>query len=425
MKVVVVGNGGREHAIAWKLLQSPQVEEVYCTPGNAGTALLEGCQNLPVDVDDFSGIAQAASALKAAFVLIGPERPLAKGIVDFLKQYNVPAFGPPQAAAKIESSKSWAKTLMEEAGIPTAESAVFEAADAAKAYIEQKGAPIVVKANGLAAGKGVVVAETVEEAKDAVDSLFENRMKAVVIEERLKGQEVSILSLMDGQTIRPLLPAQDHKRIGEGEQGTNTGGMGAYSPVPWLIPELMERIEQEILQPTLKALQARGLGYRGVLYSGLMILPDGTPKVLEYNCRFGDPETQVLMALLETPLEDLVLACIEQRLADLPPIAWKNGAALCAIVASQGYPEVYQKGYEISGLDTAAETGALIFHSGTELSRQGKVLTDAGRVLGITATGDDFDRAAKKVYAAISRIKYQDMYYRRDIGFRVRKQMKR
>lgn len=421
MKVLVVGNGGREHAIAWKLLQSPQVEQVLCIPGNGGTATLENCHNYPIAVNDFEKIAQLAQQEKVDFVAVGPELPLSLGITDYLKQHNIPVFGPSKAGAEIEASKAWAKDLMIEANVPTATSETFTNAEAARAYITQTGAPIVVKADGLAAGKGVTVAFTEAEALAAVNFLFNNGFEKVVVEEYLTGQEVSVLALTDGITIRPLVPAQDHKQIGEGDTGANTGGMGAYAPTPVATKEIMAKVESDVLLPTLQTLQKRGIDYRGILYAGLMITPEGEPKVLEYNCRFGDPETQAVLALLETPLEDLMLACVEQRLEDFPPIQWKAGSAVCVVLAAGGYPEKYEKGDSITGISAAEDQGAKVFHAGTKLENE-QVITDGGRVLGVTAVGETFESAITQTYEAVKSIHFDNMYYRSDIGHRVQNQ---
>ncbi len=424
MKILVVGNGGREHALAWTLLQSQRVRQVICVPGNGGTATMERCQNLPLRVDDFEGISRFILVQNVALVVVGPEVPLALGITNYLKQHlkqqlpNLMIFGPTQEGAQLESSKHWAKTLMQSAGIPTPQYAAFTDMAAALNYVQAQGAPIVVKADGLAAGKGVTVAATVEEAQAAVESLFKNGFDTVVVEECLTGQEASVLALTDGLTVRPLVPAQDHKRIGEGDTGENTGGMGVYAPAPIVTPALMERIQQEILQPTVEALRERGIDYRGVLYAGLMITPEGDPMVLEFNCRFGDPETQAILPLLETPLDELLLACTQQRLEELPPIAWKSGAAGCVVAAAQGYPGSYQKGHEITGIEQAEEQGALVFHAGTQLKQQ-QLVTNGGRVLGVTAIGDTLEQAIAKAYAAMNCIKFEGIYYRKDIGHRV------
>lgn len=424
MKVLVVGNGGREHALAWKLLQSSKVEQVVCVPGNGGTATLERCINLPLTVDDFEAIRKAVEEHQINLVVIGPELPLAMGLTDYLQQYDVTVFGPTQTGAQIEASKSWAKQLMQDAGVPTAQSATFidDEEEAALTYVAQQGAPIVIKADGLAAGKGVTVAVTIEEAVSAIQASFKGQFglagECVVVEEFLTGQEASVLALTDGKTIVPLLPAQDHKAVGEGDTGPNTGGMGVYAPAPVVTPEMLTQVQEQVLQPTLSALQERGIDYRGVLYAGLMISPEGEIKVLEFNCRFGDPETQAILPLLDTPLEDLLLACAEGRLADLE-VRWKSGASACVVMAAGGYPGDYKKGDVITGLDKAEAAGAVVFHAGTRLL-DGQVVTDGGRVLGVTATGLDFDDAFAHAYTAVDSIEFEGRYFRRDIGHRVR-----
>ena len=423
MKVLVIGNGGREHALAWKLLQSKKINKLVCVPGNGGTATMPGCENLPLAVDDFAGISEYAVNNDISLVIVGPEVPLAQGITDYLQNQGLMVFGPNKEGAQIEASKAWAKALMTEAGVPTAKSAVFTEAAPAKAYIQSEGAPIVIKADGLAAGKGVTVAKTIAQAEAAIEAIFQGQFgsagSSVVIEECLVGQEVSILALTDGLTIRPLLPAQDHKRVGESDTGENTGGMGAYAPAPIATPQLMARVQTEVLERTIHALQARGIDYRGILYAGLMISPDGDFRVLEFNCRFGDPETQVILPMLETPLEDLILACIEQRLEDMPPIAWKQGAAATVVAASGGYPGEYAKGKVITGLAAAETAGATVFHAGTKLNAAQEVVTDGGRVLNVTGLGENFQEALAQAYAGIENIQFAQMYYRRDIGYRV------
>lgn len=418
MKVLVVGNGGREHALAWKLLQSDTVEKVFCTPGNGGTAVLKNCENEAIAVDDFEGILNLVKEKTINLVIVGPELPLSLGIADYLQPHGIKVFGPKQDGAIIEASKSWAKDLMIAGGIPTAKSATFTSASPAKEYIKQEGAPIVVKADGLAAGKGVIVAMTETEALDAIDDLFAQDFTKVVIEEFLTGQEVSVLALTDGNTIRPLISAQDHKQIGEGDTGANTGGMGAYAPTPLLDDNLNQRIAQEVLEPTLKQLQAKNIDYVGVLYAGLMITPEGEPKVLEFNCRFGDPETQAVLSMLKTPLIDIILACTEKRLAELPPFEWYEGTAVCVVMAAGGYPNSYSKGDVISGIDLAEKEGVTVFHAGTKLDH-GQILTDGGRVLGVTGRGNNFQEAIASTYQGVSHIKFDNMYYRRDIGHRI------
>ena len=419
MKALVVGSGGREHALAWALLQSSKIEQVFCSPGNGGTATMTDCQNLPIAVTDFAEIVRAVRENQISLVVVGPEVPLSLGIVDYLRQHDLAVFGPTQAGAKIESSKSWAKEIMTEANVPTAQSQTFTDPVSAKEYIRQVGAPIVVKADGLAAGKGVIVARELEQAIAAVDELLDGDPGKLVVEEFLTGSELSVLAVTDGKTIRPLSPAQDHKRIGEGDTGKNTGGMGAYSPVPLVTEKLMARIQREILEPTLAALNRYNIDYRGVLYAGLMITPAGDPKVIEFNCRFGDPETQVVLPLLNTPLDEILLACIEQRLEQLPPIAWKSDSAVCVVAASGGYPDAYEKGKVIAGIEEATKIGAIVFHAGTKLE-QDRLVTDGGRVLGITALGDSFESARKIAYRAIESVQFNKMYYRRDIGHQYR-----
>lgn len=423
MKALVIGNGGREHTLAWVLLQSPKITEVVCIPGNGGTATLPRCRNLALNVEDFEGIARFALVNNLELVVVGPEQPLALGITDFLQAQGIKVFGPCQAGAQIEASKAWAKALMVEAGIPTAKAEVFEAEAPALAYLATQTAPIVVKADGLAAGKGVIVAPTLEEAKAAVSEIFSGKFGSagsqVVIEEFMTGQEASVLAITDGQTIRPLLPAQDHKAIGEGDTGPNTGGMGAYAPTPIVTPALMDRIQAEVLEPAIATLRRRGIDYRGILYAGLMITPQGDPKVVEFNCRFGDPETQAVLPLLETPLDQVMMACIEGRLESLPPLEWKPGAAACVVLAAEGYPDAYPKGMEISGLTDAADTGALVFHAGTE-AKGGVTVANGGRVLGVTGLGDTFESSIANAYTAVDKIHFDSKYCRRDIGYRVK-----
>ena len=416
MKILVVGSGGREHAIAWTLLNSPNVQQVFCAPGNGGTATLPNCQNLNISVDDFAGIAQAVTTHQIDLVAIGPEVPLSMGITDYLQQHNIAVFGPVKAGAEIEASKTWAKDLMIQGNIPTSKAATFQDADSAKNYINQEGAPIVIKADGLAAGKGVIVAMTQAEALSAVDELFNKEFKTLIIEEFLVGEEASVLAFTDGKTILPLVAAQDHKRIGEGDTGKNTGGMGAYAPAPLVTPEISQRIKTEVLEPAIATLNKRGIDYRGILYAGLMITPEGEPKVVEFNCRFGDPETQVVLPLLATPLDELMLACVNQTL-DQVNLQWREGSAVCVVASAGGYPDDYAKGKPIEGLDKI--TDAIAFHAGTKLVDQ-QVVTNGGRVLGITALGANFQEAITKVYAEVEKINFEQMYYRRDIGHRAR-----
>ena len=378
-----------------------------------------------MSVTDFEGIARFAQVQGCPFVVVGPEMPLAMGISDYLQERGVPVFGPSQAGAQIEASKAWAKTLMVEAGIPTATSVTFgrQESQAAKEYVQRIGAPIVVKADGLAAGKGVTVAQTIEEAYAAIDEIasgrFQDAGETLVVEEFLTGQEVSVLALCDGKTVVPLLPAQDHKPIGEGDTGANTGGMGVYAPTPVLSEAGMTQVQKDILEPTLAALQERGIDYRGILYAGLMVTKSGEIKVLEFNCRFGDPETQAVLPLLQTPLDTLLQACIDQTLAEQPPLDWHPGAAVCVVMASGGYPGDYEKGKGITGLTEAQETGAIVFHAGTQL-KQEQLLTSGGRVLGVTAVADSFPAAIADAYGAVNKIDFEKAYFRSDIGYRIR-----
>ena len=423
MRIIVVGNGGREHALAWKFTQSASVDQVYCIPGNGGTATLPRCQNIDLSSEDFEGIGQLAQEKQVNVVVVGPEVPLAMGISDVLRQRGLTVFGPTRAGAQIEASKTWAKEIMAAAGVPTARAQSFTDLDSALAYVEAQGAPIVIKADGLAAGKGVTVATTVKEAALSVTEIFDGKFGAagaqVLIEECLQGQEVSVLALTDGLTIRALLPAQDHKRIGEGDTGLNTGGMGVYAPVPLMTDPLMDRVQAEVLEPVMAELRARQIDYRGVLYAGLMVTSAGEPKVIEFNCRFGDPETQAILPLLETPLDQLVMACATQKLKEVGPIAWKPGVSVCVVMAAAGYPEAYEKGYPIEGLDAAGSMGAAVFHAGTRF-QDGEVLTDGGRVLAVNALGLNFDEAFERSYAALAQIRFRGAYFRKDIGHRVR-----
>jgi len=425
VKILLIGNGGREHALAWKLLQSDRVRQIFCIPGNGGTATLERCQNMALSLSDFEGIARFGLVNGASLAVIGPEAPLAGGLADFLNSKNIPTFGPTRNGAQIESSKSWAKELMRSAGVPTAEGKTFTKSQRgeARAYAAMARTPIVVKADGLAAGKGVIVADTLEQAHQAIDVLFQGRFgqagNSIVIEEFLSGQEVSLLALTDGKTVRPLVPSQDHKPIGEGDTGPNTGGMGAYAPTPILPPHLVDGVVSRILEPVVGALRDRGIDYRGVLYAGLMVSPEGDAKVLEFNCRFGDPETQAVLPLLETPLHELIEACVQGCLADVTEILWKPGAAACVVMAAGGYPEAYEKGKVITGIDAAEEMGAIVFHAGTQ-RRGNELLTSGGRVLGVTGIGETFSGAIAKAYAAIEAIEFENSYYRHDIGYRVK-----
>lgn len=416
MDILVVGSGGREHAIVWALAKSPRVDKLYCAPGNGGIAALAEC--VPVKADDLDGMTAFAKSRAVDLVVVAPDDPLALGMVDALEAAGIPAFGPTAAAAVVEASKVFSKGLMAKYRIPTARYADFTDMDAALAYVRAQGAPIVVKADGLALGKGVVVAETVFEAEEAVRSMMADRRfgaagTRLVIEECMAGPEVTVLAFCDGEHVVPMPSSQDHKRAYDGNKGPNTGGMGAVSPSPNYTPELAKRCMEEIFRPTLAALKAEGRPFKGVLYFGLMLTKDG-PKVVEYNARFGDPECQAVLSLLETDLVDVLLACRDGSL-DTLDIRWRDEAACCLVLASGGYPGRYEKGYPISGLEKAAKS-AVIFHAGTALDENGAILTAGGRVLGVTATGRTLDGAIEAAYAAAKPISFQDMQLRTDIG---------
>ena len=404
MKVLVVGGGGREHAICWKLAQSPRVTQLYCAPGNAGIAQVATC--VPIKATDVDAMVQWAKDNAMDFVMVAPDDPLALGMVDALEAAGIPAFGPRKNAAIIEASKAFSKELMKKYHIPTAKYETFTDMDQALAYIRQEGAPIVVKADGLALGKGVVVAATVKEAEQAVremmqDHKFGQSGSTVVIEECMVGPEVTVLAFCDGEHLVPMLSSQDHKRAYDGNQGPNTGGMGAFCP------------SDTIFLPTVNALNAEGRPFKGVIYFGLMLTKDG-PKVVEYNARFGDPETQPLLSMLDSDLMDIFEACVKGTL-DQVEVKWKQGAACCIVLASGGYPVKYQSGYPISGLEEAGKT-ATVFHAGTKLGEDGSILTAGGRVLGVTALGATLEDAIANAYAAAKPISFQDMHMRTDIG---------
>lgn len=415
MKVLVVGGGGREHAICWKLKQSPKVTQLFCAPGNAGIAQIAQC--VDVKATDVDGMVKWARDNAMDFVVVAPDDPLALGMVDALEGAGIPAFGPRANAAIIEASKAFSKELMRKYRIPTARYETFTDLDKALAYIEEQGAPIVVKADGLALGKGVVVAATVDEAKTAAREMMEDKKfgesgSTVVIEECMTGPEVTVLAFADGERVRPMPASQDHKRAYDGNRGPNTGGMGAISPPPQYTPEIAQRCMDEIFLPTIAALKAEGRPFHGVIYFGLMLTPDG-PRVVEYNARFGDPECQAVLALLDSDLMDIFTACREGTLDQLD-IQWKDQAACCLVLASGGYPLDYKKGYPISGLEEAGKS-AVVFHAGTA-QKDGQIVTNGGRVLGVTALGDTLEQAIGHAYAAAAPIFFQDMHFRRDIG---------
>ncbi|MGO5021928.1 phosphoribosylamine--glycine ligase [Lawsonibacter sp. LCP25S3_G6] len=416
MKVLVVGGGGREHAICWKLAQSPKVTELYCAPGNGGIAQVATC--VPIKATNVDGMVTWAKENAMDFVMVAPDDPLALGMVDAMEAAGIRAFGPRANAAIIEASKAFSKELMKKYHIPTAKYETFTELDKALAYIAQQGAPIVVKADGLALGKGVVVASTVEEAQAAAREMMEDKKfgesgSTVVIEECMVGPEVTVLAFCDGEHLVPMLSSQDHKRAYDGNQGPNTGGMGAFCPSPKYTPEIAKVCEEQIFRPTVEALKTEGRPFKGVIYFGLMLTKDG-PRVVEYNARFGDPETQPILSMLDSDLMDIFEACVDGTL-DQIDIKWKPGAACCIVLASGGYPVKYQSGYPISGLEEAGQS-ATVFHAGTKAGENGEILTAGGRVLGVTATGATLEDAIAKAYEAAKPISFQDMHFRTDIG---------
>ncbi len=419
MNILVIGSGGREHTLVWKLSQSPLADKIYAVPGNPGMAELAEC--VPgVDIEDNAAVVALAQQKKIDLAVVGPEVPLTNGVVDALMAAGIKAFGPSKLAAEIEGSKAFSKNLMKKYRIPTARYEIFNDASRAHVYVRQMGAPIVVKADGLAAGKGVIVAQTVDEAIAAIDEIMQDKAfgdagSRVVIEEFMRGEEASMLTFTDGETIVPMVSSQDHKCIYDGDKGPNTGGMGTYAPAPVITPELKARVQKEILEPVIAAMKQEGRTYKGCLYAGLMITDKG-PKVVEFNARFGDPETQVVLPLLQGDLVQIMLACIDGKLADTP-VAWDTGAAVCVVMASGGYPKAYKKGMEITGLAEAAAAGALVFHAGTA-EKDGRIVTHGGRVLGVVARAENIRSAVDKAYAGVDKIHFQDEYHRHDIAHR-------
>ncbi len=419
--ILVIGSGGREHALAWKAAQSPDVSKVYVAPGNAGTATESTLENVAIDVLDFKALAEFAEQHQVDLTIIGPEAPLVEGIVDFFQARNLRCFGPSQGAAQLEGSKAFTKDFLARHKIPTADYQNFTEIEPALAYLREKGAPIVVKADGLAAGKGVIVAETLEQAEDAVKDMlsgnaFGDAGARVVIEEFLDGEEASFIVIADGNHVISMATSQDHKRALDGDQGPNTGGMGAYSPAPVVTADVEERIMQEVIMPTIEGMKAEGNDYTGFLYAGLMIMADGSPKVIEYNCRFGDPETQPIMMRLQSDLVALCDAALDQKLATTTA-SWDPRPAIGVVLAAGGYPASYRKGDVISGLDHSSPD-CKVFHAGTTLNERGEVVTNGGRVLCVTALGDSVSDAQKKAYAHAEKIQWQDVFSRKDIGYR-------
>jgi phosphoribosylamine--glycine ligase len=421
MNVLIIGSGGREHALAWKVAQSPRVDTVYVAPGNAGIATEPGMENVALDVMDFAALAEFAEANGVGLTIVGPEAPLVDGVVDFFEARGLRCFGPRQGAAQLEGSKAFTKDFLARHEIPTAAYANFTELEPALAYLRERGAPIVVKADGLAAGKGVIVAETLEQAEAAVrDMLSGNAFGEagcrVVIEEFLEGEEASFIVLVDGTNVLPMATSQDHKRIGEGDTGPNTGGMGAYSPAPVVDGSVYRRIMEQVIEPTVCGMAAEGNAYTGFLYAGLMITADGQPRVIEYNCRFGDPETQPIMLRLQSDLVALCDAALDGNLDNMAT-EWDDRCAIGVVLAAGGYPGSYPKGRPIAGLDAEQPDNIKVFHAGTALS-DGQVVTSGGRVLCVTALGEDVAAAQQACYQAADKISWDGMILRRDIGWR-------
>lgn len=419
MKVLVIGGGGREHAIVWKLSQSPRVDKIFCAPGNAGIAELAEC--IDIKADDIEALRDFAKYEWIDLTVVGPELPLNMGVVDTFEKEGLEIFGPGMAAAQLEGSKVYAKDFMRRYGIPTAEYRTFTSYIHAEEYVRLKGAPVVIKADGLAAGKGVFIASTVDEAINALKIVMKERAfgaagDRVVVEQCLSGEEASFMAITDGETVYPLATSQDHKRVFDNDAGPNTGGMGAYSPAPVITAKLEKEIMQKIVKPTIKGLSREGMTYKGVLYAGLMI-SDGKPYVLEFNCRFGDPEAQPILARLETDLFDVMRACVENRLNEVS-LKWKDNASICVVLASKGYPGDYEKGKVIKGLDKVnGMDDVVVFHAGTAPNNSG-FITSGGRVLGVTALGRDIKAAIERAYSAVEKISWEGMHYRKDIGAR-------
>ncbi|MCL6472938.1 MAG: phosphoribosylamine--glycine ligase [Firmicutes bacterium] len=419
MRVLVVGSGGRENALVWKIKQSPKVKEIFCIPGNGGIAELAQCVN--IDQSDLEALADFAQDKAIGLTVVGPEAPLVAGIADVFAKKRLKVFGPSAEAARLEGSKSFAKEIMKKYGVPTGAANLFDNYGEAVSYLEKINPPYVIKADGLAAGKGVFIAKSLDEAKAAVKSCliekqFGSAGELILIEECLEGPELSVLAFSDGKNVLPMVPAQDYKRAYDDDQGLNTGGMGSYSPVPIVTPALFNEIADTILKPTVKGLAAEGIEYRGVLYAGLMITKDG-PKVLEFNVRFGDPETQAILPRLESDIIEPMLGCTEGDISGVS-LKWTDDVCVTVVLASGGYPGNYTTGFEITGLAEAANTeGVTIFHAGTK-QVDSKIVTAGGRVLNVSAIGKDFSQARERAYAAIDKISFKDMHYRKDIALR-------
>ncbi|HGN1707814.1 TPA: phosphoribosylamine--glycine ligase [Providencia rettgeri] len=427
MKILIIGGGGREHALAWKVAQSPLADKVYVAPGNAGTALEPALDNVNISATDIDGLLQFAKEKQIDLTIVGPEAPLVIGVVDAFKQAGLTIFGPTQGAAQLEGSKAFTKDFLARHNIPTAAYENFTEIEPALAYLDKVGAPIVIKADGLAAGKGVIVAMTLQEAKDAVHDMlagnaFGDAGHRIVIEEFLDGEEASFIVMVDGENIIPMATSQDHKRVGNGDTGPNTGGMGAYSPAPVVTDVVHQRVMEQVIYPTVKGMDQEGNRYQGFLYAGLMIDKAGNPKVIEFNCRFGDPETQPIMMRLQSDLVALCLAGAKGELAGKDS-QWDERSALGIVIAAGGYPNDYRSGDVISGLPTTEASDSKVFHAGTRL-KEGEVVTAGGRVLCVTALGDDIAKAQAKAYEAAKNIHWNDSFYRDDIGYRAIARMK-
>lgn len=422
MKILIIGGGGREHALAWKAAQSPLTDNVYVAPGNAGTALEPNMENVEIGAEDIDGLLAFAQQTGIDLTIVGPEAPLVEGVVDRFEAAGLKIFGPRQGAAQLEGSKAFTKDFLARHNIPTGAYATFTDIDAALDYVNQQGAPIVIKADGLAAGKGVIVAMTLAEAEAAIrdmlaDNAFGDAGSRVVIEEFLDGEEASFIVMVDGEHVLPFATSQDHKRVGDGDTGLNTGGMGAYSPAPVVTPDIHQRVMDEVIMPTVKGMASEGHPYTGFLYAGLMIAADGTPKVIEYNCRFGDPETQPIMMRMQSDLVELCLAAIDGKL-DQQSIAFDPRAAVGVVLAAGGYPGSYAKGDTIHGLDSAASLDGKVFHAGTRLDDNNAVVTHGGRVLCATALGNTVTEAQQQAYALAKTIDWNGMFFRNDIAYR-------
>ena len=418
MKILVVGGGGREHTLVWKIAQSPKVGKIFAAPGNAGTAAI--ADNLNLRATDMEGLGKAATEKSVDLVVVGPEAPLASGGVDFLDKLGIPVFGPSKSATQIESSKVFARNLMEKYGIPCPKGATFSSYSKAREYLREQCLPVVIKADGLAAGKGVIIAGSLPEAERALSDIMEARIfgsagDRVMIDEYISGREVSLIAFTDGRRVLPMVPACDYKKVGDGDHGPNTGGMGSYSPPGFFSTQMTQKVTKDILLPTVRAMAKEGLPYKGVLYAGLMIV-DGEPMVLEFNARFGDPETQVILPLLKTDLVDILMAVVQDNL-DRLKIDWSSQACVGVIMASGGYPGSYRTGFPIEGI-SRVDKDVLVFHAGTRLGSDGVVYTDGGRVLTVVGMGQGMAEAREKVYRNIPNICFEDCYYRKDIALR-------